>query len=136
MVVYLPGDHVETNEILLKFSGFLPADFSGYSQAAALKFSEDGTRIFATNRGHDSVAAFDVNLDSGRMKLVSCSSLGRSWPRDFTFLAGERIAVACLEWAGEVRSFSYDEATGSFKALPHVFGIHRPVVAAISSIGE
>ena len=114
----------------------LPVDFSGHSQAAALKFSEDGTRIFATNRGHDSVASFDIDSDSGSMKLVSCSPLGGSWPRDFSFLPGERIAVACLERAGEVRSFSYDEATGSFKALPHVFRTHRPVVAAISSIGE
>lgn len=109
----------------------LPVGFSGHSQAAALKFSEDGTRIFATNRGHDSVAAFDIDPDTGHMKPVACSPLGGSWPRDFTFLPGERIAVACLERVGEVRSFSYDEATGRFKPLPYVFRTHRPVVAVV-----
>ena len=109
----------------------LPEGFSGHSQAAALKFSEDGKRFFATNRGHDSVVTLGISPEGGRMRLKACSPLGGSWPRDFTLLPGERIALACLERAGEVRSFSYDKATGLFTALPHAFRTHRPVVAVV-----
>ena len=107
----------------------LPPDFTGHSQAAALKISDDGRRLFATNRGHDSVVTFDFDPDAERLTLAAISPLGGSWPRDFTFLPGERIALACLERAGEVRSFSYDRETGDFSPLPHVFRTHRPVVA-------
>ena len=109
----------------------LPPDFDGLSQAAALKFSEDGTRLFATNRGHDSVVVFDVDRDSGRLAFVARSPLGGSWPRDFTMLPGERVALACLERAGEVRAFGYGKASGSFSPLPYAYRTHRPVVAVV-----
>ena len=109
----------------------LPSGFSGQSQAAALKLSADGRRLFATNRGHDSVAAFDIDSDTGRLSPAAISPLGGSWPRDFTVLPGERIALACLERAGEVRSFRYEKATGRFTPLAHVFRTHRPVVAVV-----
>lgn len=107
----------------------LPPDFTGHSQAAALKISSDGRRLFATNRGHDSVVTLDFDPDAERMTLAAMSPLGGSWPRDFTFLPGERIALACLEREGEVRAFCYDRETGGFSPLPHVFRAHRPVVA-------
>jgi 6-phosphogluconolactonase len=109
----------------------LPSDFTGHSQAAAIKISGDGRRMFATNRGHDSVVTFDFDVDAERLTLAATSPLGGSWPRDFTLLPGERIALACLERSGEVRSFSYDRASGGFSPLPYVFRTHRPVVAAI-----
>lgn len=109
----------------------LPPDFTGHSQAAAVKFSEDGRRVFATNRGHDSVVTFDVDPGSGMLSFVACSPLGGSWPRDFTMLPGERIALACLERAGEVRAFRYDAATGGFTPLDHAYRTHRPVVAVL-----
>lgn len=107
----------------------LPPDYTGHSQAAALKMSGDGRRLFATNRGHDSVVTFDFDPDAERLTLSAISPLGGSWPRDFTLLPGERIALACLERAGEVRAFSYDRKTGGFLPLTHVFCTHRPVVA-------
>jgi 6-phosphogluconolactonase len=113
----------------------LPPDLAGHSQAAAIKMSGDGRRLFATNRGHDSVVTFDFDVDAERLTLAATSPLGGSWPRDFTFLPGERVALACLERSGEVRSFSYDRASGGFSPLPHVFRTHRPVVAAVSSLG-
>ena len=109
----------------------LPPDFTGHSQAAAIKISADGRRIFATNRGHDSVVAFDADPVTGHLSFVARSPLGGSWPRDFTFLPGERIALACLERAGEVRAFRHEKETGRFSPLPYAFRTHRPVVAVV-----
>ena len=117
---------------LIETYPLLPPDFAGLSYAAALKFSEDGRRLFVTNRGHDSVVTFNVDSVTGRLAFETRSSLGGSWPRDFTMLPGERIALACLERAGEVRSFRYDIATGGFAPLPYVFCTHRPVVAVFA----
>jgi 6-phosphogluconolactonase len=126
MFRYADGEFTPLNTLSL-----LPADFTGHSQAAAMKFSEDGRRVFATNRGHDSVVTFDVDPECGSLSLVASSPLGGSWPRDFTMLPGERIALACLERAGEVRAFRYDAATGGFTPLDHAYRTHRPVVAVL-----
>ena len=85
--------------------------------------------IAAKKLNYQEVTAFDFDPDAERLTLAAMSPLGGSWPRDFTFLPGERIALACLERAGEVRSFSYNRETGGFSPLPHVFRTHRPVVA-------
>lgn len=47
----------------------LPADYTGESFGADLRISPDGKTLFASNRGHNSVALFDVDPESGRITL-------------------------------------------------------------------
>ena len=116
-------EHIQTLPLL-------PGDFSGHSQAAALKISGGGKMLFATNRGHDSAVAFRIDPVSGELSAASHSPLGGSWPRDLTLLPGGRIAIGCLEREGEVRTYSFDENTNLFAPLPFSVKMHRPVVAA------
>jgi len=54
----------------------LPPDFTAYSKASAIKLSADGLRLFGSNRGHDSIAAYDIDPTPPR-----CSSWrSPSWP--------------------------------------------------------
>ena len=113
----------------------LPDGYNGKSQAAALKISENAGFLFATNRGDDSVTGFSIDSVSGELKFIANSSLGGSWPRDFSLLPGGRIAVACLEREGEVRTYALDGNAGALKPLPYAVKMHRPVVAIIDSTG-
>ena len=60
----------------------LPQGWSGVSYAGAIKISPGG-RIFATNRGHDSVAVVSFDAE-GRMKLERCLPTG-NFPSDLAF---------------------------------------------------
>ena len=62
--------------------GLLPQGWNGVSYAGAIRISPDG-RIFATNRGHDSVAVVSFDAD-GRMKLEACRPAGK-YPSDLVF---------------------------------------------------
>ena len=56
----------------------LPEDFIGESHAGDIKLSMDGRFLYATNRGHDSIAVYCICKD-GRLALTSIeSSLGAS----------------------------------------------------------
>lgn len=45
----------------------LPADFDGKSQTADLALTPDGRFLYGTNRGHDSIAMFTRDTDSGAL---------------------------------------------------------------------
>ena len=60
----------------------LPQGWSGVSYAGAIKISPEG-KIFATNRGHDSIAVVSFDAD-GRMKLEKCLPAG-NFPSDLVF---------------------------------------------------
>ena len=62
--------------------GLLPRDWNGVSYAGAIKISPEG-RIFATNRGHDSIAVVSFDAE-GRMKLEKCLPTGK-FPSDLVF---------------------------------------------------
>lgn len=122
---YVDGklEHIQTLPLL-------PENFSGQSQAAALKISGCGKMLFATNRGHDSAVAFRIDPDSGKLAAAAHSPLGGNWPRDLTLLPGGRIAVGCLEREGKVRTYSFDAGANLFTPLPFSVKMQRPVVAA------
>lgn len=68
----------------------LPEEFSGESTAAAIKCS--GDLLFASNRGHDSIAVFRI-LEDGTLKRTGIFGTGGRTPRDFA-LFGDYLVAA------------------------------------------
>jgi len=58
----------------------LPAHFAGTNEASALVISSDGRHLYASNRGHNSIASFAIN-DNGRLTLVSHTASQGDFPR-------------------------------------------------------
>lgn len=55
----------------------LPDDFKGVSHTADLKITPDGKYLYGTNRGHDSIAAYQI-ADDGTLSLIEIvPSLGK-----------------------------------------------------------
>lgn len=72
----------------------LPPDFAQPSTVAAIRMSPDGKHLFCSNRGHDSIAVFDVRAD-GTLVSAGHTPAGGSGPRDFVAFGDKGfIAVA------------------------------------------
>ena len=61
----------------------LPDDFSGVSLAAEVCVHPDGDFLYASNRGHDSIAVFAVNQVDGTIELRCFVTDGIDEPRHF-----------------------------------------------------
>ena len=61
----------------------LPADFAGTNTAAEIEVSADGRFVYASNRGHDSIAVFRRDAESGALALVQHAPCGGKTPRHF-----------------------------------------------------
>lgn len=70
----------------------LPDSFKGVSTAAAIRVSEDGKYLYVSNRGHDSICAFDIT-DGYKLSAPVWTKVSGSSPRDFNF-AGEYLFCA------------------------------------------
>lgn len=111
---------------LLSSVATLPEGWMGASSAAAVRVSEDGSKVYVSNRGHDSIAAFGFDQSSGMLEPLSFSPMPGKTPRDFVFLLGDRMALAVLEQSGSLVSLSCDSATGRLIPLHRIDGLYRP----------
>ena len=60
----------------------LPEDYNGESFAAAIKLSNNGKFLYASNRGHDSISIFSID-EKGILSLITNESTRGKAPRDF-----------------------------------------------------
>lgn len=72
----------------------LPRGFTGASAAAHIAVNRAGTRLYVSNRGHDSIAVFAIGSEGGLapLQVVNC---GGHWPRLFLLreAAGEMLVA-------------------------------------------
>lgn len=86
------------------------------SGGGAIRISEDGKYVYASNRGHDSIIVFKV-LDSGQLEFVQIESVYGGHPRDFAISPdGEYVVVANRDTDNLVL-FKRDQATGKVTLL-------------------
>jgi 6-phosphogluconolactonase len=61
----------------------LPTDFNGTNKGAHVELSPDGRFVYASNRGHNSIAVFSADPTTGALTLVEHEPTRGNTPRDF-----------------------------------------------------
>lgn len=61
----------------------LPANFNGRSSGAEIAVLPNGKSLFASNRGHNSLAQFAIDAAKGTLTLVAHQDIGGKTPRHF-----------------------------------------------------
>jgi 6-phosphogluconolactonase len=90
----------------------LPDTFTGNSRGSEIAVSDDGRFVYASNRGHDSIALFAIHATSGRLSAIDwVPSMGKT-PRFFALSPdGAALFVANEEGHNIVR-FAVDRQSG------------------------
>lgn len=83
----------------------LPPTFVGHSRAAGIAIDADGRHVYTSNRGHDSIAMFELNAESGLPAFgAAVATLGRT-PRFFTLSPDGRLLYALNEDSDTIVAF-------------------------------
>lgn len=85
-------------------TSLLPAGWEGASQAAHIAIDSAGRRLYASNRGHNSIAVFDLAED-GTATLAQHVPCGGDWPRFFLLLEDSGQLLVANERSGNVAVF-------------------------------
>jgi 6-phosphogluconolactonase len=96
----------------LQTIGTLPAGFSGTSWTAEVAVSPDGRFVYGSNRGHDSLAVFRVDEETGRLAAAGHVPVGGTTPRHFAIDATGRFVLAGHQGSGGIAVLRLDSKTG------------------------
>ena len=113
----------------------LPDTFVGSSRAAEIAVAPSGRFVYASNRGHDSVAVFSIDAASGRLAPVSWHESGGKTPRFFAFDAAGRFLFVANEDSDEIVAFNADAATGKLSPTGEVIRTGSPVCIVFAPAG-
>jgi 6-phosphogluconolactonase len=107
-------------------SSTLPDGFAGDSLAAAVRVHPDGRRVFVSNRGHDSIAVFEVGGPDAPLVSLGHVASGGSGPRDFTLDPSGELLLTANGRTGEIAAFALDDPHGLPRPLGIVARVHEP----------
>ena len=105
----------------------LPSDFSGVSYCADVHVSQSGKFLYGSNRGHNSIVVFHIDVRTGKLKLVEHVSTEGDWPRNFTIDPAGKFLLVANQRSENVVTFSIDQSTGRLTPTGHNEQIPAPV---------
>ncbi|WP_312098417.1 lactonase family protein [Niallia sp.] len=111
----------------LQYISTLPIDFTENSQGSAIHLSSDGNFVYAGNRGHNSIAIFSVNGETGQLTFIERTSTEGNWPRDFVLDPTEQFLLASNEQSDTLTLFERDTVTGKLTLLQSEIQAPEPV---------
>lgn len=111
----------------IEYVSALPSDYIGENLGSAIHISLDGKYLYASNRGHDSIATFSIDSASGRLSLVSHTSSEGNHPRDFNIDPTGKFLVVANKDTNNIVPFLIDKATGKLTKINSGISIPNPV---------
>lgn len=104
----------------------LPADYTDKSFCADIHISKDGQFLYASNRGHNSIAIFKV-LEGGHLKMQGTENVQGEWPRNFTLSPNGKHLLVANQNSNNITVFDVDMETGLLHFTGQNVALERPV---------
>ena len=111
----------------IQYNTAVPLDYRFKSQAGAIHVSADGRYVYASIRGHNSIAVFKVNEETGKLTLVEHTPTEGLWPRDFSLDPSEEFLVVANQESHNLTLFERDKETGKLSLLQSNVAVPSPV---------
>ena len=105
----------------------LPENFKGESTCADVHVSPDGRFVYASNRGHDSIVIFGIDVASGMLRRIGHSSTQGQTPRNFALDPEGTFLLAANQDSDTIVSFRIDKERGTLDPTGHVTKVPTPV---------
>lgn len=105
----------------------LPRGFDGPNTTAHILVHPSGKFVYASNRGHDSIAVFAVEESTGKLRPAGHASTHGKVPRNFGIDPTGRYLLAANQDTDNVVVFRIDPATGQLEATGQEVRVPVPV---------
>jgi 6-phosphogluconolactonase len=91
----------------------LPAGVTVPNKTAEIIIDASGRHLYVGNRGHDSIAVFDIKASDGRLTLAANVPAGGKTPRNLRLDPTGRFLLSANEGDGTITVFKVDARTGA-----------------------
>lgn len=117
--VGIPIQHIST----------LPPGFQvkDADRAAEIRVHPNGKFLYASNRGHDSIAVFSIDLGNGNLSVVELAPCGGKAPRNFALSPDGTWLVCAHQDSDTLAVFRVDAASGRLTRVGGAVSVPMPI---------
>jgi len=109
----------------------LPENFQGLSTCADVLVEPSGQFLYGSNRGHDSLAIYKIDQNSGRLDCIGHESTRGKTPRNFAIDPAGNFLLAANQDSDTMITFRIDPRTGKLNPTGQVTDVPTPVCVKI-----
>ncbi|HWQ34379.1 MAG TPA: lactonase family protein [Blastocatellia bacterium] len=111
----------------LQISPTLPDGFKGTNYCADVHVHPSGQFVYASNRGHDSIAVFGIDRKTGRLIFIEHASTQGNWPRNFALDPTGTFLLAANQKSDSIITYRIDQQSGRLTPTGRMIEIPAPV---------
>lgn len=104
-----------------------PDGFQGHNSGAQIVVHPSGRFVFSSNRGHDSIAVFAIDQESGRPRSMDLVSTQGDTPRNFNIDPSGQFLVVANVNSNNLVSFRIDQESGQLSPTGYAASCDKPV---------
>jgi 6-phosphogluconolactonase len=104
----------------------LPASYNGENICAGVVVSASGRFVYASNRGHDSVVVFAVDVHDGKLSVVQHQLVCGKTPRSIVIDPTGRFLLVANQDSDMIAVFGVDQETGRLTFTGQSMGVPKP----------
>jgi 6-phosphogluconolactonase len=105
----------------------LPEGYREKNTCADIHVSPDGKFLYASNRGHNSIAAYSIDQKTGALTLLDFYPTLGNAPRNFTLDPSGRFLLVANQDSDSIQIFKRDERSGRLKYHSKGADVSMPV---------
>lgn len=133
MITVLDYDEATGGLSIVQTISTLPDDFEGESTCADIHIHPSGRYLYGSNRGHDSIAIFEIDAETGLLTALGHEFTRGKTPRNFVLDAAGRNLYAANQDTHTIETFAIDPATG---LLSHCQSAEAPSPVCLHIIAQ
>ena len=112
----------------------LPREPTSADSGADIHVSPDGRFLYCSNRGHDSIAAFQIDRRTGQLTFIAHESTGGKTPRNFAVDPTGAFLLVANQRSDNIVTFRRDRKTGRLSATGHMLEVPSPVCLKFTDV--
>jgi 6-phosphogluconolactonase len=105
----------------------LPNGFNGSNSCAEVRVHPSGKFLYGSNRGHDSIVVYRVDLANGTLTYVEHETADIKTPRNFNIEPTGKFCLVANQGKGSVVVFRINKKTGALESTDHKVSVAKPV---------
>ena len=98
----------------------LPTGYTDTNNCADIHISSDGKFVYASNRGHNSIAIYSVDSGDGSLTLIGHQTTLGKGPRNFSLSPNDNYLLVANQHTNNIVSFKRDKITGLLKYMNQI----------------
>ena len=111
----------------------LPAEITGENASAEIEVDRSGRFLYVSNRGHNSITVFAIDLHHGTLTQVQNIPTRGNWPRSFAIDPTGKYLLVANQYSNQMAVFAINSKDGQLTPTGNLLDIATPVFVLFMS---